>query len=239
MSPTSTDATAPTPPLMQRAGACAALVEGAAYIIGIVLFAAYLLPQGFTDSADDPAATMAFMLDHRVLLYVWTFVIYLIAAAALVVLSLALTERFRPTSPALAQVGSAFGIIWSAVLFISGMIALVGQGAVADLVVADQNAAVQLWAAVSTIHDATGGDIEIVGVIWILIISLTGLRSTRLPKALSILGIVVGIAGTATFVPVIADVGAVFGLGFIIWYFWVAIVLWRTDTADTSMQETR
>lgn len=207
-------------------------MEGSAYIIGIVLFAAYLLPQGFTDAADDPAATMAFMLEHQALLYVWTFVIYLIAAAALVMLTLALSERFRPYCPALAQVGSAFGIIWSAVLFISGTIALVGQGAVADLAATDQNAAVSLWAAVSTIHDATGGDIEIVGVIWILTISVTALRSKQMPRALSALGIIIGIAGTATFVPVIADIGAVFGIGFIIWYFWVALVLRQPTTTD-------
>ncbi|MGB5950957.1 MAG: DUF4386 family protein [Ornithinimicrobium sp.] len=214
-------------PPLQRAGGFAAATEAITYLIGIALFAAYLVPQGFYDSVDDPAQTMDFMLDHQIVLYVWTVAIYLLAAAALVVLVLALSERLRPSTPGLAQTAGAFGLIWAGVLFVSGMIALVGQSAVAELAAADRERAISVWASVSVIHDATGGGIEIVGAIWVALIALAGWRSRALPRGLSVLGAVVAVAGTLTLVPALADIGAVFGIGFIVWFLWVARVLLR------------
>ncbi|MGB3187250.1 MAG: hypothetical protein WBG36_14190 [Ornithinimicrobium sp.] len=124
------------------------------------------------------------------MLYVWTALIYLVAAAALVILVLVVAKRLRSRAPGLAQASNAFGLIWAGVLFVSGMIALIGQGAVAELASVDRQAAVSLWAAISTIHDATGGGIEAVGAVWIALINAAGPRTSALPQALCAPGVV-------------------------------------------------
>ena len=46
-----------------------------------------------------------------------------------------------------------------------------------------------------------------------------------LPKSLNIAGMIFGAAGIVTLVPMLTDVGALFGLGLIAWYIWAGIVL--------------
>ena len=71
-----------------------------------------------------------------------------------------------------------------------------------------------------------GGGNEIVGGLWVLLVSWIALRDV-LPKALNYLGMIVGVAGIVTLVPALTEVGAIFGLGIIVWYIWVGIVLLR------------
>lgn len=78
---------------------------------------------------------------------------------------------------------------------------------------------------------------EIVGGLWVLLISVASLRSTALPGALGHLGVFVGAAGILTVVPSLAELGTVFGLGQIVWFAWLGIIMIRArplgDGADT------
>lgn len=203
---------------LQRSGGIAALIEGATYIVGIGVMAAYLAPRGFLDAQGDPAASLTVLLDNQVVTYLWYLLIYLVAGAALVVLSLGIHDRLRHATPALAQVTTAFGLIWSGLVLASGMVALVGQRGAVELAATDRSEAAATWSAVSTVQTALGGGIEIVGAIWIILLSVAALRGRTLPRGLSVLGIAVGVAGMCTLVPQVADAGAVFGIGFIAWY---------------------
>jgi hypothetical protein len=202
-------------------------VEAVTYVIGFVFAGAYLAPEGFIDTQGDPAESLAFLLDHQAALYVWYLVLYLVGGAALVVLVLGLHDRLEPRSPALARTTTAFGLIWAGVLLASGMIALVGQRAVVELAATDRAEAASTWSSVSLIQDAIGGGIEVVGALWVLLISVAALRSSALPRGLALLGSFVGVAGISTLVPQVADAAVVFGLGLIIWFVWVGLVLVR------------
>jgi prepilin signal peptidase PulO-like enzyme (type II secretory pathway) len=85
-----------------------------------------------------------------------------------------------------------------------------------------------VWTAIGAIQDGLGGGVEIVGGVWVLLISIASLRSSALPDALSYLGSIVGAAGILTVVPSLAELGAVFGLGQIIWFAWLGIIMLRT-----------
>jgi hypothetical protein len=217
------------PAVLQRAGGWASLVEATTYVIGFGVAAAYLMPAGFTDAQGDPAESLAFLLDHQVMLYAWYLVLYLVAGVALVVLALGVHDRLEEKSPALARTATAFGLIWAGLVLASGMIALVGQRAVVELAATDRAEAVSTWSAVSVVQDALGGGIEMVGALWVLLISVTALRTSVLPRGLAVLGLVVGVAGTGTLVPQVGDAAALFGLGFIAWYIWAGLVLLRDD----------
>ena len=60
-----------------------------------------------------------------------------------------------------------------------------------------------------------------------LLISIASLRSSALPGALSYLGLMIGAAGILTVVPSLAELGTAFGLGQIIWFAWLGIIMIR------------
>lgn len=70
-----------------------------------------------------------------------------------------------------------------------------------------------------------GGGNEIVGGCWVLLVSIAGLRHRVLPRWLNIAGLVVSLAGIVTAFPPLKEVGALFGLGSILWFVAVGVVL--------------
>ena len=214
------------PTARQRAGGIAAHVVAGTYVIGFVAMVFVLVPLGFTDALTDPRASLDFLTEWPLALYAWYLVLYLIGGAALPVVVLALHDRLRPTGPTWVSTGTAFGLIWSGLLLASGMIALVGQRSVTDLASTDRPGAVASWHAVSTVQDALGGGIELVGALWLLITCLAALRTRALPRALALLGLPIGLAGLATVIPAIAEIpAALFGIGLIVWFTWTGQTL--------------
>lgn len=212
---------------LQKAGGIAAVVEALAYIIGFAVLATLLNPG---DAATwSPLQKLEFVLQRKHLFQAWMIFIYVIFGLALVVLSLALHERLKAGSPALMQVATAFALIWAGLVIASGMVAVVGLDAAATLHGQDAAQAASLWTAIGAVQSGLGGGVEIVGGLWVLLISIAALRSGSLPKSLNYVGLVVGVAGAITVVPPLGDLGAVFGIGQIIWFAWVGVILLRRN----------
>lgn len=210
---------------LQRAGGLAALAKAATYIVGFAVMGAYLAPRGFLDAQGDPAESLSFLLANQSVMYLWYLTLYVVGGLALVVLVQALRARM-PQAPTLSATAGVLGYLWSGLLLASGMIALVGQRAVVELAVTDPDVASSTWSSVSVVQDAVGGGIEIVGGLWVLLVSIAGMRTRSFGRGLSVLGIGVGLAGACTLVPAAADAaGSLFGLGMIVWFVWSASTL--------------
>lgn len=221
-------AAAPRPDGLQRAGGIAGFVIAATYVVGFGLIGVYLAPRGFLDAQGSPEDSLAFLLDHQVTLYSWYLVLYLVGGIALVSLVLGVHSRLRTSAAGLSQTASVVGHLWAGLLLASGLIALVGQRAVVELAATDSVMAASTWSSVSLIHSALGGGIEIVGAIWVMLVSVAGIRSRVLGYGLGALGIGIGVAGAWTIVPPAADYAApVFGLGLIVWFAWMGATLLR------------
>lgn len=233
-SPPTTGADAgPTPSgRLRRAGALAALVAAATYLIGLGLMGAYLVPAGFGDGG--PADELAFLLDHRTTLYAFYLVLYLVGGVALAVLAVALHDRLRSAPTGLRPVAGALGLIWSGLLLATGMIALVGQRAVADLAATDPDRAATILSALSAVQDGLGGGIELVGGLWVLLVCLAARPHGLLGRRTCALGVVVGAAGILTVVPALEVLAVVFGLGFIAWFVATGLALARRPVADAG-----
>ena len=91
----------------------------------------------------------------------------------------------------------------------------------------DPSHAATVWLAISSVFEELLGRIEILGGIWILLVTWEALLAGRLPKALNYLGVVVGVAGVLTVVPALEVLGIGFRLGEIVWGVWVVIVMFR------------
>jgi hypothetical protein len=77
------------------------------------------------------------------------------------------------------------------------------------------------------VPEALVGRVEVVGGIWILLVTWAALLAGRLPRALNYLGVVVGVAGVLTVVPALEVLRVVFGLGELVWVVWLGIVMFR------------
>ncbi len=215
-------------PASQRWGGYASLVVAATYVVGFVAMGAYLVPAGFTDAVGDPTASMDFLLTHQTPLYLWYLVLYLLGGAALVVLVLGIHDRVTRAQPALAKVAGGLGLIWAGHLLASGMVALLGQRAVVELAAGDRDRAESTWVTLSVVQDALGGGIELVGALWLLVVSVASLRARVFSRRLAVLGLVVAAAGAATLVPSAAETStAVFGIGLIAWFVATGVALLR------------
>ena len=213
---------------LQRAGGIAGFVTAATYVVGLGLIGVYLAPQGYLDVQGSPEDSLAFLLDHQVMLYTWDLVLYLVGGIALVSLVLGVHSRLRTGAAALSQTASVVGHLWACLLLASGLIALVGHRAVVELAATDSAMAASTWSSVSVAQSALGGGIEIVGAVWVMLVSVAGIRSRVLGYGLGALGIGIGVAGAWTIVPPAAEYAApLFGLGMIVWFVWMGVTLLR------------
>src|SRR5687767_8097525 len=86
-----------------------------------------------------------------------------------------------------------------------------------------------LFAPLSMLYvpEALVGRVEVVGGIWILLVTWAALLVGRHPRALNHLGVVIGLAGVLTVVPALEVLGIGFRLGEIVWLVWLGIVWFR------------
>lgn len=215
---------------LQKWGGIAALYEALAYVIGIVGFLVVVN----VSEISNPVERVAAISDNLGVLAALHLIVYVIWGAWLVVLTLALHERLQAGSPNMARIAAAFGIIWAGLVIASGMIYNIGMETVAGLYATDPTQAASVWLAVEAVFTGLGGGVEVVGGIWVLLLSWAGMRSKRLPQALNSFGFVVGAAGVVTVVPALGEIGGItFGLTQIVWFTWLGIALLRSKPEQT------
>ena len=214
---------------LQKMGGISALIAAALYITGFALFLTVLDPSGY----DGHVQRVAFLAENQVASYIANLLIYVVFGVVLVVLVLALHARLKSGSPAIMQTATVFGLIWSGLVIASGMIANIGNSTVIGLFSENQDQAVALWLAISTMQESLGGGNEIVGGLWVLLLSSAALRAGKLSKVLNSLGVLVGLVGILTVVPAFDLLMDVFGLGQIVWFAWLGILMVRDNPSTT------
>jgi hypothetical protein len=158
-------------------------------------------------------------------MYLLTYVIF---GIVLSVLALTLYHRVKDETPVLAQVATAVGLIWALVLVASGMIYNAGIVAVVDLHASSPAQAVSLWQAVESVAQGLGGSGgELLGGLWVLLVSAAALRSQKLPRVLTWFGVVIGAVGVLSVVPMLRDLGYGFGMLQIVWFVGLGAVMLR------------
>ena len=214
------------PGRLGRIGGAAALVAAGTFGYGIAMFATSLAD--YTDPDITPAESVDFLVEHQGQLLAWYIGIFIVFGAALVPLALALRQRLVDRTPILANTATVFAAIWAALMFATGMISNIGIEAVADLADTDPDQAVPVWSSIDTVTNGLGGGNELVGGIWIGLVSIAGLITSRLPRWLNVVGLATAVAGVVTVVPAFEVVEMVFGLGSIVWFVGVGVALIRT-----------
>ena len=222
----------------QRVGGIAALSQAAVYVVAMVLFLGILVPAGYGASTD-PVQNVAFLADNQTAVYAVNVLVYVASSVLVAVLALALYDLLKVSSPVLTQTATAFGLIWAGVLIATSMIASIGLSAIVDLYGQDPAGAASLWMATEVVQEGLGGGTEIVGGIWVLLASLAALRAGVFPRVLNYLGVVIGAAGIVSVIPALGGLVDLFGLGAIVWFAWLGIVMLRTNPSTLKAQQTQ
>lgn len=210
---------------LERAGGFSALYCCAAYLAAMPFF---LLVVDL-EAVREPIEKVRQLAVHGAGIYAMELVVYVFFGIFLSVLAVALGERLKAGAEGLCKVATPVALIWSGLLIASGMIYNVGMLAVTGGGAGSPAQAAALWSAVDTVSAGLSGNGEIVGGTWMLLVSLAGFKSGRLPKALNVLGALVAAIGILSVMPPLKEAAYVFGAGQIPWFAWLGIVLLRGD----------
>ena len=201
-----------------------AMLLGLIYIAAFVYFGAFFsYPANGT-----PGEKMRFLAEHQLEVSIVYLSIYVLFGVLLAILVVGVHETLKKVSPPMASLASIFGAVWVGLVIASGMIYTVGLDQSVRLLDESPDTAFALWRTVSVVANSLGGGNEIVGGLWVLLVSLVALKAVLLSRTLNYLGCFVGIVGIATIYPeeVLAEI---FGLSQIAWFIWLGVVILRSD----------
>lgn len=216
---------------IQKLGGISALVAAGTFLVGLVMLVTVFMDYV---SAADTSEAIAFIADHQLSLHVWNITIMIVFGIVLVPVVLAIGDRLRAAHSPLARVAEVFGFIWAGVVIAAGMITNIAYASIATLHASDPEMASTVWTGLEVVTNGLGGGNEVLGGVWVLGTSIVALRERLFARWTNYLGVVMGVAGLVTVVPALEDVGAVFGLGLIIWFVVVGRELLRGHTTHTA-----
>lgn len=215
----------------QRVGGVAALYLALAYLVAMPFFLIFVKYQDVVD----PAEKVAVIVRHHASMQVMYLVTYVVFGLVLAVLTLTVHARLKDDAPNMAQAATVAGLVWAVVLVASGMIFNAGMAAVVGLHAAGPSQAVAAWQAIEPVAQGLGGSGgELLGGLWVLLVSVAAVRTARLPRGLGWLGVVIGGAGVLSVVPALDGLGYAFGVLQIAWFVWLGVVLLRTPSPRTA-----
>lgn len=218
---------------LQKMGGIAALIGAATNLLALVVFITILAPTGY--GSDDPVQVVAFLANNQAFIRVWYLIIYLVFGVSMIFLALALYERLKADSPALAQAVITLGLIWAVLIIVNGTLSINNVSTVAKLYGENPAQAATVWLTLDSVETGLGanGGETMVSALWLLLLGWVALRAKELPRVLNCLGVVIGIAGilSVVFEPALA---VVYGLGLIIWFVWLGIVLLRGNPISAA-----
>ena len=207
---------------LQKLAGIAALAEAIIYILAFTYFGAF-----WSYPADgSPANKMAYLAENQFIFSSVYFLMYIVFGVLLTVIVVGLHEKLKHTKSPAVTIGTAFGVIWVGLVIASGMISNIGLTYAIDVATADPEKALYTWEIVSLMTESLGGGNELVGGLWVLLLSVAALQVHELSKKLNYLGLVVGIAGIASVYPdeIFTEI---FGVSQIIWFIGLGIYLLR------------
>ena len=211
---------------LQKFGGIAALIGAATNLFALVTLLTLMEPKGY--GSDDPGQIVAFLADNQALMRVWYQIIFLVFGVSMIFLSLALYERLKAGSPALAQAVTTFGLIYAVLVIVIGTLSINDLSTVVRLYGENPAQAATVWLTLDSVENGLGnnGGETMVNALWFLLLSWAALRARELPRVLNCFGVVTGVAGILSVVlqPALAYV---YGLGLIIWLVWLGIFMLR------------
>ncbi len=217
---------------IQLVGGISAIFEAIIYIIAFIVYGGVLV---YPKTDATALEKLDFLSENYSTLSILNLMCYVLFGILLAVLVLAIHQRLKSYSNYLSNVASVFGVIWVGLVMASGMIANIGLNTVVDLGAQDAENAMLLWSSIGVVTEGLGGGNELIGGLWVLLVSIIGLKANVFSVPLNYLGLLVGIVGILTIYPL--DLFTeVFGLCQIIWFLWIGVYMIRSQVHVDMIQ---
>ncbi|MCK0473969.1 hypothetical protein [Halalkalibacter sp. APA_J-10(15)] len=186
----------------------------------IIFFVLISVPAGL-----DTLGMIEFLQEGQLLFAISYSLGYLVFGVLLAITLQSLQHSLPVENSALASLADRFGSIWVMLMMASGMTYLIGMDRLIHLVSIDPVQAQALYHSLGLIIEALGGGIELVGGLWVLLLSIAGLKQNWLPKTLHLLGLLIGCIGILTVMHIVPYLKDAFGLLQLIWFIWLGVLL--------------
>jgi hypothetical protein len=211
---------------LQKIGGIFAIFEALIYIAAFIVYGGILV---YPNANASVLEELNFLSNNYLALSLLNLISYVLFGILLTVLVQAIHQRLKNYSPNFSKLAYVFGILWVGLVIASGMIANIGLNSVIEIGANEPEKAMLIWSSVSIISEGLGGGNEIVGGIWVLLLSSIALKGQLFSKPLIFLGIVVGTAGVLTIYP-LEIFTEIFGISQIIWFLWIGIFMIRNPS---------
>lgn len=206
---------------LQKLGGFCSISLGLIYIIAFIVYGG-ILEYPKADATE--IERVNFLSDNYVMLSTTNLISYVLFGILLAVLVVSIHQKIKDNLPNLSILASVFGVIWVGLVIASGMIANIGLISVIEIGIEEPQKAISIWTSIGIVSEGLGGGNEIVGGIWVLLLSIAALKYSFFSKPLNYLGLLVALAGILTILPF--DVfKEVFGISQIVWFVWIGIAL--------------
>lgn len=204
---------------LRKAAGLSALAEAAIYcgIFGFYGAVWHYPAQG------DVTQKIAFLAEHQQALMVSNLVGYVLFGTLLAVLVTGIHRALKSQQESLSQVAAVFGFAWVVLVMASGMIANIGLAQMLKLSATQPDQAWTMWITLTTVVEGLGGGNEVVGGLWVLLVSVAAWKANLFPSWINALGVVVGSLGIATMIPA-SVLTELFGVTQIVWF---VLIGWR------------
>lgn len=211
---------------LQKLAGVSAIVLALIYLGAFIYFGALWAYPADGTSADK----IRYLSENRSAVTLVYLSIYVLFGVVLSVLVVGLHERLKTTGNQALQLATLFGAIWVGLVIASGMITTIGLSVIIETGATDPDRAFEIWTIVSLITESIGGGNELVGGLWVLLLSAVALREQVFSSWVNYLGLGIGAAGISTVYPAEA-LTMVFGLGQIFWFLGIGIALLKDKSA--------
>ncbi|MEZ8826126.1 hypothetical protein AB6E04_17340, partial [Vibrio amylolyticus] len=163
---------------LQKFVGIAAWIEALIYILAFIYFGAYWA----YPSEGSASEKMSYLAENQHSFSMMYFLMYIMFGVFLSVIVVGLFEKLQSTNDPLVKVGSVFGFVWVVLVIASGMLANIGLVHAVELMDLSVEKAFDMWRVVTVIVESLGGGNEIVGGLWVLLLSLAALKATIFPR---------------------------------------------------------
>lgn len=218
---------------LKKLGGFCSISLGLIYIIAFIVYGG-ILAYPKADATD--IERVNFLSDNYVMLSTTNLISYVLFGILLAVLVVSIHQKIKDNLPNLSILASVFGVIWVGLVIASGMIANIGLNSVIKIGIEEPQKAISIWTSTGIVSEGLGGGNEIVGAIWVLLLSIAALKYSFFSKPLNFLGLLVALAGILTILPFVVF-KEIFGISQIVWFVWIGIAMIRKPHKSFAHKE--
>ncbi|AZQ58300.1 hypothetical protein EJ994_05560 [Maribacter sp. MJ134] len=218
---------------LQKLGGFCSISLGLIYIIAFIVYGG-ILAYPKADATD--IERVNFLSENYVMLSTTNLISYVLFGILLAVLVVSIHQKIKDNLPNFSILASVFGVIWVGLVIASGMIANIGLNSVIKIGIEEPQKAISIWTSTGIVSEGLGGGNEIVGAIWVLLLSIAALKYSFFSKPLNFLGLLVALAGILTILPFVVF-KEIFGISQIVWFVWIGIAMIRKPHKSFAHKE--